>query len=112
MSETIELRQVKAAQNQLVFRSVNQQIKHLGERILDAVSELDFACECDDPACVKMITLPLAEFTEIDRMENRFLVLPGHEDDAVEEVITRHDGYVLVAKLGAGAEYVRNRSDS
>ena len=107
MSKTQELRQVKAAQNQLLFRSMNQQMQKIGERLLNDVQDMDFACECNDPTCVQSMTMPLADFKEIDRMHNRFLVLSGHEDLDVEEVMGRHDGYVVVAKRGAGEEYVR-----
>ena len=107
MSESREQRQ---AQNQLIFRSVNQEIKRLSEKLLDAGSDVDFVCECDDPACIKAITMPLAEFTEFDRMENCFIVVPGHEDAEVEEVMTRHKNYLVVAKVGANRESVRKSS--
>jgi hypothetical protein len=107
MSETPEQRQ---AQNQSIFRAVNQRIKDLSEKLLDARSDVDFVCECDDPACIKTITMPLAEFAEYDKMENCFIVVPGHEDAEVEEVTARHKSYVVVAKVGAGGEFVRDSS--
>jgi hypothetical protein len=110
MTETPEQRQLEAAQNQSIFRSVNQQIKRLGEKLLDAGSDMDFVCECDDPACIKTIRMPRDEFAEFDRMENCFIVVPGHENAEVEEVMTRHKSFVVVAKVGAGRESVRNRS--
>ena len=106
----IEERQVRAAQNQLLFRSVNDRIRELGERILDSVSELDFACECADPNCVKTITMPVAEFSAIEQVENRFVVLRGHELPEVEDVVAEHDGYVIVSKRGAGEEFVKEHS--
>lgn len=76
------------------------------EKLLDAVVGYGLNCECDDPDCIKTIPMPIAEFTKIER--NRFIVLPGHENPQAEEVMTRHNGYVVVAKAGAGREYVRN----
>ena len=107
MSESREQRQ---AQNQFIFRSVNQEIKRLSEKLLDARSDLEFVCECYDPACIKRMRMRLAEFTEFDRMENCFIVVPGHEDAEVEEVMTRHKNYLVVAKVGANRESVRDSS--
>jgi hypothetical protein len=78
-------RGLRAAQNQLMFRSVNERIKELGETILDSVTELDFSCECNDAACHSPIT-------------------------DVEDVVAEHDGYVIVAKRGAGAHLVKEIS--
>jgi hypothetical protein len=36
--------------------------------------------------------------------------LPGHEDNAVEDVVATNDRYLIVAKRGAGADYVREHS--
>ena len=107
MSESREQRQ---AQNQSIFRAVNQRIKDLSEKLLGAGSDVDFVCECDDPACIKRMRMRLAEFTEFDRMENCFIVVPGHEDAEVEEVMTRHKNYLVVAKVGANRESVRKSS--
>ena len=112
MEEPLELRQVRAAQNQLMFRSVNERIRELGERVLNTVAELDFACECDDPRCTETIELPLEKFARIDSTENRFIVLPGHEDLDVEDVVARNGSYVVVAKRGAAADYVRTHQHS
>jgi hypothetical protein len=111
VSETQEAREVKAAQNQLVFRHVNERIRELGDRVLDSVFELDFTCECDDPACTKTIEMPIREFVEMDEITNRFIVLPGHEDNAVEEAVATSDRSLIVAKRGAGAEYVEEHSE-
>lgn len=100
-------REPRAAQNQLLFRSVNERVKELGDRALNSLAEIDFACECDDQTCFAPITLPLEEFAGIDAAENQFIVLPGHEDPDVDDVIDRRDGYLVVAKRGAGAELVR-----
>src|SRR5690242_567172 len=90
-------RQLRAAQNQLLFRAVNEGSKALGGNVLDGVSEIDFACECDKLDCHSPITMEIAEFEAIDRLENRFIVRPGHEAPDVEDVIGEHDGYVIVA---------------
>ncbi|MFL5919379.1 MAG: hypothetical protein ACJ74L_01675 [Gaiellaceae bacterium] len=104
-------RELRAAQNQLLFRSVNDRIKELGEKALNPIAELDFACECDKPDCHEPITLAIEEFAAVERAgKNRFIVLAGHEDDDVEDVIARNERYFIVAKRGAGAEFIRQNA--
>jgi hypothetical protein len=106
----IEEREVRAAQNQLVFRAVNDRIRELGEKILDSVAELDFACECENSECVEMISMPVADFAAIEEVENQFIVLRGHEVPEVEDTVAEHDGFLIVSKRGAGAEFVKAQS--
>ena len=105
-------RELRAAQNQMLFRSVNERIVEHGKKPDGSTRELDFACECDDPTCTETIELPLEEFARIDSTPNRFIVLPGHADEEVEDVVARNGGYLLVAKRGAGEEFVRRRGSA
>lgn len=106
----IQEREVRAARNQMLFRSVNGRVRELGEKTLDAVSELDFACECESPDCVKTISMPVADFAAIEELENQFIVLPGHEVPEVEDTVAERDGFIIVSKRGAGAEFVKEHS--
>jgi hypothetical protein len=112
MSTAQNVREVKAAQNQLMFRHVNQRISELGGNVLNSVAELDFVCECDDQTCTNAIRLPLEEFIRLEHARNRFIVRPGHVDPAVEDVVAADGRYVVVAKRGAGAAYVHDHSES
>jgi hypothetical protein len=110
MEEVQDERRVRAAQNQLLFRSVNEQIEAVGEKLMAAAEELDFACECADLACTEKITLSRETFARIKGEENRFMVKAGHEIEEVEDSLEFSDGYVIVVKRGAGAEYVKTHS--
>lgn len=101
-------RDLRAAENQLLFRAVNERIKELGETILNAASEIDFACECNDIDCHRPIVMTIEEFDAIDRAANRFIVCRGHEDLDLEDVVGEHDGYLIVAMRGAAAEVVKD----
>jgi hypothetical protein len=103
-------RELRAAQNQMMFRSVNDRIKELGESVMNSVAAIGFACECEDTACATPIKMSLEEFAAIEVIENRFIVLSGHERLEVEDVLDRRDGYLIVAKRGAGAEFVAEHS--
>jgi hypothetical protein len=101
-----EERERRAAQNQLLFREVNEQIVNLTERFQAQLSDLDLVCECADPSCTGAIRLGLDDFGRIDRVQNAFLVLRGHEDDRVEDVVDQRDGYVVVRKRNLAARVV------
>ena len=57
-----------------------------------------FLCECDDPGCAQALWLPLGEYERAVSAPDRFVVLPGHEDPAVESVVETHDAYLVVSK--------------
>lgn len=91
-------REARAAQNELVFRAVNEQIVKMTDRFREQLSDIDIVCECADTACVGTIRIKADEFVTIERTEASFLVLPGHEDESIERVVDRRDDYVVVWK--------------
>jgi hypothetical protein len=91
-------REVRAAQNELVFRAVNEQIVEMTDRFRAQLSEIDIVCECADTSCVGTIRIDSDVFSKIERAEGRFLVLPGHEDETVEQVVQRDEKYFVVLK--------------
>jgi hypothetical protein len=103
-------RELRAAQNQMLFRSVNERIEELGETLGGAPPELDFACECCDTSCTERVRLSILDFRAIEQKENQFFVLRGHEVADVEDTIAEHDGFLIVSKRGAGAEFVKEHS--
>jgi hypothetical protein len=104
-----EAQERRAAHNQLLFREVNEQIANLTERFQAQVSDLDLVCECADPSCTGTIRLGLEEFGRIDRAQNAFLLLRGHEDDQVDDVVDQRDGYVIVRKRNLAAPIVEEQ---
>ncbi len=112
MDESLREREQRAAQNQLLFREVNERIASLSERaLLPEIAPIEVTCECVDMSCTTTVQLPLHEFAEIDRATNRFLVVPGHELPDVEDVVERRDRFLIVAKRGAGADLVERSAN-
>lgn len=91
-------REVRAAQNELVFRAVNEQILKMTDRFREQLAEIDIVCECANPTCVGTIRINADAFAKIERTPATFMILPGHEDPTVERVIDRRDGYLVVWK--------------
>lgn len=103
-------RDERVARNEALLREVNERIKQVNES-MDAESESDFLCECGDPACMKPVSLTLAEYERVRRDPTHFAVLPGHRDASVERVIAGNDRYSVVAKVEPEAARIAVQED-
>jgi hypothetical protein len=100
-SESVEARRVRAAKNESLFREVNEGIEEFGR----ASAFVPFVCECFERDCMEHVSLTIEEYEQIRQDANRFIVVPGHEQGPeIEEVVGLGRGYVIVSKLGEGAE--------
>ena len=97
----------RAAKNESLFREVNERVAALHERFGAGVSDHDgfgFVCECADPSCTDSITMSLAEYERVRSDPAAFVIVSGHQQEEVERVVSLHDGYAVVRKIGrAGA---------
>jgi hypothetical protein len=84
----------RAAAAEVNGRQVNEAIER-GTREAGAAV---FVCECGKLGCTDTVELTIAEYEEVRSGFERFLVIPGHELEDIEDVIERHDGYLVVAK--------------
>jgi hypothetical protein len=91
-------REERAAQNEVVFRAVNEQIVKMTDRFRSQLSDVDIVCECSNAQCVGTIRIAVEEFAVLQRRNGTFLVLPGHENGDVESVVDRTKNYVVVSK--------------
>jgi hypothetical protein len=105
---TREVRQIRAAQNQSLFREINERINGLNESFSMLLPRGEWVCECADTACVERIEMTGAEYEAIRQGPNRFPVIPGHELAEVERVVEASGCYLVVEKIGAGAAVARD----
>ena len=97
-------RKKRLAQNEAVFRDVNENIKNVVSDLPGREGPYEFVCECADVDCTLRITLTLAEYERIRSSPVRFVVAPGHDVADVEVVVERHEDHAIVEKEGiAGA---------
>lgn len=101
--DDLDVRRERAARNQSLFREVNERIASLSRRFSAELLPSSYVCECLNTACAELLDLPFGEYERL-REQGRFFVLPGHEDPAVEVVVEATDSYLVVEKVGAGAE--------
>jgi len=80
--------------NEQLFRSVNEEIDDRS----DARGEIEYLCECADTSCSATVRLTHAEYAAVRSTPDRYLVLEGHTAPGLEEVVERHEGWLVVRK--------------
>jgi hypothetical protein len=90
-------RDARLAENEIRFRERNEVTAHLASHD-HAHAMIELVCECSDRECAKTLTMPLAEYDWLRQDPLRFVLLPGHEAPAVEDVVERNEAYVIVEK--------------
>lgn len=94
-------RATRLAQNETVFREVNEQIAAVDERLgrdrPDQPTEI--VCECGRSDCMERIVVTRGEYEVVRAAPTRFFVVPGHADAAVERVVGGNGAYEIVEKL-------------
>jgi len=105
MVAAVSTRAQRAAENENLFRRINERVEHL----TPAGRSLSIVCECADATCVRRISgVPAAEYEEVRRHPDRFFVSRGHEQTDVETVVAEHGAYLIVAKRGEAGAVARH----
>ena len=95
----------KLAQNEALFRTVNETIEKTAVENRYKGGDLhSLVCECSNPECGELIPLSLTQYEDVRRDPNRFLIKTGHDNQEIENVVERFDDYVVIEKLGRGRE--------
>lgn len=95
----------RAARNEALFRETNERIAEVTDSL--ASETMNALCECSAPSCVATFELTKERYEAIRAHGDRFALVPGHDEPAVERVVEEHAGYVVVEKLGEGAAVAR-----
>ena len=99
MSSERRARLERAAKNEQSFQSYNARRAAIEESGGTPDDEpVPFVCECDQPKCWKAIKVPLGEYERAVQAPDRFVVVPGHEDPAVEVVVEIRENFLIVSK--------------
>lgn len=90
----------RAARTEALFRETNEAIER-GLWAADPEEAVRFRCECSHIDCHTIVKLTLPEYERVRDNPRRFVVAAGHETPELEDVIERHDEYLVVEKKGA-----------
>ena len=103
--------------NEAVFREVNERISHIKETFESSMpsgwqtQELDLICECGDSSCADRISMPFADYEVVRADPLQFVIVPGHADTAVEQIIAHEKTYDLVRKRAGDAAAIAQATD-
>jgi hypothetical protein len=107
-------RDARCAKNETLFRTLNERLKELDDRLDTAAigapvgDREEFFCECGQLDCMARIEMTRAQYEAVRAHPERFVVLPRHVSPDIECVIEEHDQFVVVEKrTGVAAEIAR-----
>jgi hypothetical protein len=96
---SFETRRSEARRTQWFFREINNRVAGLSQE--REVSLPRFICECLRLDCCATIVLPLEDYARVRSDPARFIVLAGHEDTEIQDVLERHDVCVVVRNVAS-----------
>jgi hypothetical protein len=88
--------QGRDTRNQVFFREVNERIAEAGTDMFSEDEQRELLCECGRIDCTERFSMTFAEYRRVRQSPRRFIVVPGHEDAAVERVVERRPGCWIV----------------
>ncbi|HEY2311923.1 MAG TPA: hypothetical protein VGH46_12520 [Gaiellaceae bacterium] len=98
----------RAAQNQSLYRSVNEQITQLNEAFSEVFPDGDglseWICECADTTCSLRVEATRQEYEQVRADGRTFIVYPGHVYPGVEGVLSENERFTVVEKFENGGE--------
>lgn len=94
----------RLARNEAFFREVNERIDDVAASLGDDDHTYEYVCECSDPACTERIMLTRAAYQRVREEGTRFVLAPGHMNNAIEKVVESADEHVLIEKVGTAAQ--------
>jgi hypothetical protein len=95
----------RAARNEEIFRGVNERIE-AGAEQHGVEAPMPFHCECGRATCVGTIDIRPPDYERVVRERYRFVLIPGHEESAIEQVVEHHSDFVVVEKIGEAREQI------
>jgi hypothetical protein len=101
----------RIAENEALFRDLNEEVGIVAHAFSSGGDDraFDFLCECGDIACAERVSMTIAAYEELRRSPLHFFVVPGHDIPDVERVISLHEAYAVIEKIGEAAEIARER---
>jgi hypothetical protein len=101
-----EVRRQRLAENQSLFREVNERIGATAQAQGSDAHAYEFVCECSSLECFERLDLTLGEYRRVRERAQRFVVLSGHERLEIEDVVEHVGRAAIVEKRGEAADAV------
>jgi hypothetical protein len=108
-------RAARTAQNESLFREVNERVKELNEAFDALGRHAEWICECGNTECLEPVPMTPEEYEAVRaRGSEYFFVKPdeAHVVPQVENIVERHDRYWVVQKIGLAAKIAEEDATS
>jgi hypothetical protein len=90
----------RLAENEDVFRRVNNEIETAALQQGSDGHRYEFLCECSDLSCRERVHVTLAEYAHAREDPTRFLVVKDHVVREIEHVVESVRDHVIIEKHG------------
>jgi hypothetical protein len=88
----------KVGRNEALFRQLNEELEVLARQTAPTTNNVSVVCECGDLRCAERIILARDLYQHVRSDPALFVVLPGHETPAVEDVVETSNRHYVVRK--------------
>lgn len=98
-------------ENEMLFRRMNEKVgddlgaldaSYIEDKEVYMIRDddilINFKCECSDENCSVRIPLKLSDYQRIHENRDTFIVLPDHQVDPIEKVVSSTAAYNVVVK--------------
>jgi hypothetical protein len=101
----MDARERRLAQNEALFREVNEQVEAIASRHGTDEHVYEFYCECANAECTMQVPATLAAYEGVRASGKRFLIAPEHALPEIETVVEEADDYWVIEKVGDSGEF-------
>jgi hypothetical protein len=110
-----DARSDRMAKNEALFRSVNERVKELTDRLstvglVDQPLVEEYLCECADAECVERVAISREEYERVRSNPLWFFVALGHVVPEIERIISENERFIVVEK-GPGERQIAVATD-
>jgi hypothetical protein len=104
----MDAREQRLAQNEALFREVNEKVEAIALLHGDDDHVYEFYCECSNKDCSLQVPATLAQYEAVRAHPNRFLITPEHWLPEIETVTERSDAWWVIDKHGDAGRLVEH----
>ena len=105
-------REKRLARNEVAFRDVNERVAAQVEDLAGTHATFNVLCECSSTNCAVRISITPAEYESIHADATQFIVVAGHANPRIEDIVGETGGYHIVRKRGDAAAVARQADES
>jgi hypothetical protein len=104
----MDAREQRLAQNEALFREVNEKVEAVAAIHGDDDHVYEFLCVCSNADCSVQVPASLAAYEAVRAHPRRFLITPEHWLPDIETVVEKSDDWWVIEKEGEAGRLVEH----